>query len=230
MLKLRFRLPGAIVRTVLIGSALVTNAPAYAQPSQVTGEPDATQESRTPHAPTTDFVANAHLGITAYRENTGGLLAGTDAIVRHDILAVGANLEVGGFVMHMSSVAALLGLAFRTDSGARFDLLATAGAHNYSHWGSALFSDDPGVSATLPYVGGLAQATYLFSPNRHGHFCLGVMGSLDTDLGRTRRQYSYTETGWLSGETSTAFADHTAGGTRYSIALSIGGATDLGWQ
>jgi hypothetical protein len=215
---------GAMLRTASAVSALAASQSAYGQPAS-----DPTQEHPTPYVPPGDFSLHVHAGNTVYRTKTRGIFAGVDALVRQGILAAGGNAEAAffGLDLQMLSIAALGGFAWRAKSGPRLDVLATAGAHYYMVKGD-FFDDDPGTSATLPYAGGLVSATYLFAPSARGHFSLGLLGSLDTDLVRVHRQYSYTQTGWDTAHT--AWADHTMGGTHYSIALSVGGVSDFGWQ
>jgi hypothetical protein len=177
-----------------------------------------------------DVDINAYLGAMHYREKeAGGILFGGLALLRRGLLAGGVSTEMGGLFMSVRSVGAMAGVALRSELRLRLDVLGTSGVHWYQGWGGGLFNDDPGISATLPYAGGLLRAVYAPGDD-HGHFCIGLVGGADADLGRARRQYSYTGTDMFNGGIYTANADHTAGGTRYWVALVIGGGFDFAPQ
>jgi hypothetical protein len=158
----------------------------------------------------------------------GGFLGGISVLYRSGLLGVGGFAEAGGLLMSMFSGGGMAGVAFRADGGFRAELLGTAGIRHYEGWGAALLSDDPGASATLPYVGLSARLGYIFSRSRRGHCNLGGFLAVDRDLWRERKTYHYQDGGWLDDTSSDVSQTRVVGGTRFAFGLTAGATIDLG--
>lgn len=151
----------------------------------------------------------------------GGLMTGVTLLGRTDSIAYGGTLEGSvGFATRVA-LAATGGYSVRTPSGWGFDLLGAAGVHRYDGVGSGILSDDPGTSATLPFAGVRARGVYLFGKGPR-HFQLGFAASVDRDLSRVTHTYTYRETSWWDGSTSTESATHTVGFTTLGAMIDLG--------
>jgi hypothetical protein len=186
--------------------------------------------------PAADFALLGQLGGYSIRghakgEGQAGVGIVASPLYRTDLLVIGGSIDLGGgFGGSTTSACGIVGGSLGAASGWRVDLLAVGGARYYV-WGQGFLSDDPGMHATLPYAGGRLQGMYLFGRSRRSHVALGAMLGVDTDLWTVRRQYSYVETPWLdwdgSGGSYTATADHTAGGRRVWVGITVGWVRDI---
>jgi hypothetical protein len=187
---------------------------------------ETTEAPRRP-APGRDLSILGSVGLMTYPDE-GGFLGGISVLYRSGLLGVGGFAEVGGLLMSMVSGGGMAGVAFRTDGGFRAEVLGTAGIRHYEGWGTALLSDDPGASATLPFVGLGARLGYVFSRSRRGHFNLGGFLAVDRDLWRETKTYSYQSGGWLDDTSSEVSETQIVGGTRFAFGLTLGATIDLG--
>lgn len=192
------------------------------------------------HAQTNRTVplADVRIGFQAggfVSTRTDGILIGLDAAVRMSIVELGVLLQAGGelFADNASSVAATGGVSWQMANGLRLHLLGICGARYYGGVGAdGLFGDDPGASAVLGYAGATGGASYRFRlSNRRWAPMVGVRASLEEDLARVTREYSYVDDGvgllWGDGEPTTVTQRRSIGATRGSLVFSGGFVFDL---
>lgn len=164
------------------------------------------------------FVHTGAVGGDGY----GGLMTGATILARRDSFALGGTLEGSAGTATRVAVSATGGWSYRDPSGWGFDLLGAVGMHRYDGVGHPLiFSNDPGIGATVPFAGARVRGVYVFGKGPR-HFQLGVAATLDHDLSSVTRTVTFQESDWLSGGTHTASATHTIGFT------TVGGMVDLG--
>ncbi len=146
--------------------------------------------------------------------------------VRYRYLQAGLIAEGGAqlFAGEYGFTGGVVGPVWQSASGARLELLGVAGSNTY-HLSCGLFCESRGASASLPWAGVRAGASYRFFPSRRGHFDLGLAGTFGSDLRRRELRYSVEEGLWIS---TTSERVTTVGGTRASMLLTLGGSFDLG--
>jgi hypothetical protein len=128
-----------------------------------------------------DFRVLCGLGAGAGAPSSLVFRSEVDAFVRRGMFGAGILLDGHAALFSYTgwSLDAGAGLSI-ADSGLRFDLLATLGAH-VGTFGGGLF--DSGFDATLPEVGLRAGISHDFAPAAQSHFNLGLWGVLRTDVG-----------------------------------------------
>ena len=183
-----------------------------------------------PSAPVSDVSVLSQSGAFLLRSkegDIGGIGFTLSGLYRRGPIVAGASLmDMGlGLAVAYYGACGLLGASLRPSSSWRIDLLGAGGARAY-WWAFGVLNDDPGTGAVLPYAGGRLQAMYLFGSQRN-HFALGAMVAFDLDLTSVNRRYQYQSTSWFSGEPYTTTADHTVGGQRIWVGITLGWVRDL---
>lgn len=146
--------------------------------------------------------AQSQLGVLPSVGATGGshgagLDLGILASYRYQLLELGVEGRLGAWYPGNSylSGAALLG----THLGDRWSLraLAAMGVHGYQNVGAQNYdsdsSTDPGVSATLPFVGARLVGGHSFGDRTR--FFLGLTALLDYDIGTVSKKSEYMSGG-----------------------------------
>ena len=179
-------------------------------------------------APAQDFRVNAGLGAFSGDTLDGGVMSALLATYRVGPVEVGGTLEGGSEVLGggYSMVGAVAGPVWRSDFGLRVELLGVLGQDHYSGVGCGLFCSGGGASATLPYGGARAGASYAFG-RRRAHFELGGSVFYGTDL--EKQHVEYTTTGgldlWGNGDNVNE-DEMTLGGERMGGMLTLGLVVD----
>ena len=190
--------------------------------------PDALSEpAPAPNAvPARDVVVVAHGG--AFAGTMGGVVVGATGLARFGLFQAGGLVEGGTSIFSGSyvAVAAASGLAVRTPSGFRLDLLGVAGDHHYTAVGAGLLTTDPGAHGDTPFVGARLGLSYGFGVGAT-RFDVGAWGLVEDDLTRSTQTYSFAEQSWFGGGTFPRTVTHTVGGYRAGAALRLGAAFDL---
>lgn len=182
--------------------------------------------AETPDTPSTtdsELQWSGQLGAVG-GEGYGGALIGTTLLARSGVFAFGGTMEASGAFASRFGLSGLAGIAGRTEGGTGGELLGTLGMHHYNGVGRGILSDDPGASATLPFAGVRVRA----SQRLGRRFLLGLAATLEQDLYRERRVYSYTSTPWLdfgnSGpttETKTRMLGFTTVGVMFDVGATF---------
>jgi hypothetical protein len=173
--------------------------------------------------------------------STKGVSFGVSGLCRLGLLGIGAFGDIGPMgKAGVFSGGGMAGLALRTDGGFRAEMLGAAGARRYVSWGQGDEQDfdvvttwghDPGASATLPFAGFRGGFGYIFGRTTRGHFNIGAVFSVDWDLSRARKSYTWTEQEAIlifTYETHTYANTQTIGGTNYLFGLTAGATIDFG--
>lgn len=161
---------------------------------------------------------------TALGETSGGLAASVTALHRVHFLELGVEAYGAAAFSAIGSLGGLAGVHL----GSRFSMsaLLSGGVHHYGGVGAGLLSDDPGVSGSVPYLGGRLLLGYSFGKQRR--YFIGLSGSVEEDLERQRKSVTYVEEPWLfGGEPYTATSEHTIGQTTWTGLLMFGRKFDL---
>lgn len=146
-------------------------------------------------APTQDLTVLGGVGATGGKHGAGIEFDLTPQY-RFSFLEVGAEARAAGWfpTVTIISLGGIAGVAF----GAPWSVhvWGAGGAHLYKGVGGSLahpvVSDDPGVSAVLPYLGGRALFGYTAGgPRDRARFFAGLMGLVDRDLGTVTRSSTY---------------------------------------
>ena len=170
------------------------------------------------------FRASLH-GYDDLDANSGGVGFGGTALYRHDLLVAGGVVEHGSALWghRYLAIAPSVGIALPLPSWARVEILTVAGAHHYSGVGKQLFSSDPGLSGTVPFVGARLYAGTELG-GRAFRFSAGFSVWTEADLFRRTETYTYRETFLVdSDETVT----RQLGMSRAAFALVLGGTFGL---
>ena len=176
--------------------------------------------------PPRDIALTASTGIMAYPYEAGGFLLRLDALHRSGLIGIGGYAEIGGLFMTMLSCGGTAGMALRTNCGFRTELLGTFGIHHFEGWKTQMLSNDPGACATLPFIGSYLCMEYIFNHNRGRHFTLGCILSVDQDLEKARKSYTYWSTDWFNGSANYQQVTHSVGGTRFAFGITLGMTID----
>lgn len=147
-----------------------------------------------PAVPVVARVPTASLRGEAYAGYAGSIALGGDFLVRYRLFESGALCQELAFNLITSNfgcaVAAGISPRSRTYSrtwGVGADLLGVFGARHWKGVGHTGFLDpDPGGSATLPFAGLRAGASFYLDP-----FVFSIWLGVDDDLGRAHVTYTY---------------------------------------
>lgn len=215
----------AIVTAALAMMLASTEALASEDTDDETEERDAAPPK--PPAPHDDVLFTASAGF--FGQDPGGLggSLGFTGLRQKGWFAYGGTFEYSGVVFDSTSVTAapMVGVFVEGPRWARVGIAGVGGIHSYSAVGSGLLSSDPGVSGTTAFVG--TRVLLGAEVGDRARFHIGLQLSVDDDLTRTRKTYSYEEVGLFSGSSHTATATHTLGAFRYGAMLALGTAFDL---
>lgn len=147
-------------------------------------------------SPSVSVRPSAYLGLLAGPGN-GWALVGLETMVLVENLRLGGFAEAGSQVFggNVATFGGTVGIGSRPDAGPLdFFLGIEGGTHHYSRLGDDLFATTvAGGSATLPFAGARATATYYFGKSRR--FGLGLTAFARADL--TTRDVATTTTGGL---------------------------------
>jgi hypothetical protein len=189
-------------------------------------------EENTPAQPrkaaASDISLNAYSGILTASEDGIGAVYGGEARYRLHWVEIGGFGEQGSTLFGWSNigVGGLVGAAWQSDFGLRLGLGAAGGEHFYTGVGKGFLSADPGVSASMPFVGARARISYLFGRGP-AHFELGAVGSLESDLDRVSRSSTYVQDPWFGGSPTVEHAQHQVGFRRASVGMQLGFVYDV---
>lgn len=197
-------------------------APAHAEDEEGHVAPPAEEPAPQAH------VTGA-LGAAAASTGGGVVVMDVTGLWRHGALALGGALQYGESLFGASyvSTAPAVGAFAATPRWLDLGVLGLVGIRAYSHVGKGWGSDDPGMSATLPYAG--ARAVAALAVGGRTRFTFGVHAFADADLGRKTKSYSYVQDerdGFLggnrTGRTTTETATHTAGFLFFGAMVALG--------
>lgn len=145
--------------------------------------------------PLQDVAGLAGFGATL-GEHGGGVELDVTLKYRYSLWEVGAEARAAGWFPTTTAISfgGVTGLAIGDPWS--LHLWGAGGVRLYSGVGGSLVRPngdrDPGVSATLPYLGGRVLGQYSAGKIGDGHrFVVGLMGLVDRDLGQVIRTSSY---------------------------------------
>lgn len=215
---------GSFTARLPLPSSLSSDPPPKAESSahrESSPHDQASSDSHEPSPTESSSYLNlmAHGGLMSCHKYEGGFLVGAGVLKRGRLATVGVNAERGSLFMVMGSIGAMAGVSIQTGGGFHVDMLATGDVRHYSHWGRKLFGDDPGASATLPFLGAHFRPVIAFRDRRHRRYEFGGFLAIDRDLWRARRKYFYPR--------SHGFAEQFVGGTRLSAGFTCGRMIEL---
>jgi len=174
-------------------------------------------------SPSLSVRPSAYLGLLGGPGN-GWSVLGFETMVLVDNLRLGGFAEAGSQVFggNVATFGGIVGIGSRPDAGALdFFLGIEGGTHHYSKLGDDLFSSTVvGGSATLPFAGARATATYYFGKSRR--FGLGLTAFARADLS-TREVATTTTGGFFENRTEShlerAGFQNVGAALRFAIAL-----------
>ncbi len=150
------------------------------------------------------------------------------ALHRLSLLELGLQAGAVGLYEAQLSLGVLGGL--RVGETWSLRVLGAAGLHFYRNVGTSVLSEDPGADDELAYVGARLVLGYSFSRRaRAAHRAfIGVVASVDEDLGRESQTVHYTRTPWLfGGEPEQRSSTHRLGQTTFAGLLLVGVELEL---
>ncbi|MBL8721546.1 MAG: hypothetical protein JNL79_36505 [Myxococcales bacterium] len=174
-------------------------------------------------SPSVSVRPSAYLGLLSGRNN-GWSVLGLETMVLVDNLRLGGFAEVGSQVFggNVATFGGTVGIGSRPDAGPLdFFLGVEGGTHHYSKLGDDLFATTiAGGSATLPFAGARATATYYFGKSRR--FGLGLTAFARADLS-TREVATTTTSGFFENRTEShlerAGFQNVGAALRFAVAL-----------
>ena len=207
-------------------ASIATNARADEEP-ETTETPAAaeTTQATAPASSHDDLLLTAGLGALGEAHKAGGIISFT-GLRQKGLLGYGATFEYGGAVFDYTTYTAapIVGIFVDGPDWLRLGVAAAGGLHRYDGVGRGFISSsDPGASGTTAFVG--ARAFLGAEVGGKARFHIGLQLSVDDDLTRTSKPYTYQETAWTTPHTATA--SHTVGTLRFGGMLALGTAFDL---
>lgn len=210
----------AVLRAV-VGVSCLIPGPTHAAPSTPL-------ESTQTLSPPMDLALTAEPGASVYDHSSGpsGVHFGATGLVRIGVVGVGLSVDADKAIIFKSTSSSQLslvaGLATRSVTGVRFDVLGSFGWHSYDGWGASEYGTDKtfkGASASEPCAGARVRILYSFSKQRRVHFLIGGQLGLDLDLEK-HQGISYDNGGVQE--------SRAVGGVRAMAGLVLGAAFDIG--
>ena len=161
----------------------------------------------------------------------GGPAIGATFLVRYSPFEAGVNVDASGAILNPASrvdYGALVGVGYQEGSSPMGGhLLLEGGARNYEGMGGCSFlCSYPGVSGSVPYLGGRAGATLHPVHTPRTVFVGGLWFFVSRDLASQSQTFSYSGQGLLGPESGTETVA-IGGATEFGLTLRLGWDTRL---
>jgi len=155
--------------------------------------------------------------------HSGGLTLDGAALIGFHFVEVGASAQFATHIFGtMTVISALAGLGLALDR-VRLGLWAECGGEFYRGVGSNFLTEDRGISALVPFVGGRASIAVRIAKIRtRASIWLGLTGIHGADLTSVRKTSVYT-----NDDNDVVRNQHSAGQTRWALLASVSASLDL---
>jgi hypothetical protein len=185
-----------------------------------------------PYHPDRDLSISTTPGLSAGKTQ-GALQLDLTVLARRRWLMLGGTLQqafgIPGLLQYAGAVHAGYGwrsptLDFELGGTWRVGLLGTFGVRRYVALQPTFDDDegrDPGTSVTMPFAGGRASLSAVTGPHAHTHFLIGLILTVEANLGPTTVHYAFSDDGELQHRSVPL------GGPRYGLMLDLGVLRDL---